>query len=120
MSSSITICGNDATLLSTRRMLLERAGFDIKTVLGPSELDAGAAKLLMLCYSLTESEQLEAIHAVRFRFPEARILALGGDVREQVGQLCDTLSAFETPHSLIERTRQLAREQSGAASLTIE
>lgn len=109
MKSSVIICGNDATLLATRRMLLERAGFTIQTALGVSAMQASNGEPLILCHSLSESEQLVAIQAVRADWPTAKILVLGGDVREDVSRGCESLGAYEAPVALIEKTRQLVQ-----------
>ncbi len=108
MRSEVVICGNDATLLATRRMLLERAGLSVQTVLGASALPAATREPLVLCYSLSEAEQQAAVRSTRAYRPEAKILVLGGEHRETMSQN-DHLSSFSTPAMLIERVKQLVQ-----------
>ena len=109
MSSSMTLCGNDATLLKTRRMLLERAGFSIRTVLGVAAMESSGHRPLILCHSLSEAEQLAAIETARAAWPQTKILVLGGECRERASRGCESLPTFAEPGMLIERARQMAR-----------
>lgn len=106
MPSSILVCGNDPTLLLTRRLVLEHAGFRVEAVLGLSRLLENAGERLLLCSSLSESERLEAIRSTRATWPEAKILVVGGEemgLRESVL----TMSAYERAENLIENARLL-------------
>jgi DNA-binding response OmpR family regulator len=106
MLPSILVCGNDPTLLLTRKLVLEHAGFRVETVLGPSRLLEHAGECVLLCSSLSESEQLEAIGSTREHRPGAKILVVGGEQAE-VDDNVLTIPIYAKAEALIENARLL-------------
>ena len=103
----IVICGSDPTLLSTRKLVLDHAGFNVQTLCGVSNLTEHSGHRLVICSSLSESEQLDAIRITRNEWPEAKILVVGGDELDLEEPTLLRMSAFEGAERFIEHTRRL-------------
>ncbi len=106
MRQSILICGHNPTLLLTRTLVLEHAGFRVKTLSDISELSETAEERLLLCPTLGETEQLEAIRLTRIKWPDARILVVGED-RVVEDDKVFRMSSFAGAEVLIENARLL-------------
>ena len=107
MLSSILICGNDPTLLLTRKLVLEHAGFRVDAVLGLSRLVAKAGEAVLLCSSLSESEQLEAIRSTQANRPDAKLLVVGGEERGSSAMAVMNMSSLASAETLIENAKRL-------------
>ena len=110
MYPSVILCGNDTTLLSTRKLVLEQAGLSVQTVLGVDALRGAAGVLLVLCYTLSEVERVTAIEQYRSRFPRTKILILGGHARAFPSECCKTLPDYPGPQLFLQRVSQLVAE----------
>ena len=106
MPESILICGRNPTLLLTRTLVLEHAGFRVKALSGLLKLRECAEDRVLLCSSLSESEQLEAIRLIREGCPEAKILVVGED-RVIEDDKVFRMSALSGAEILIENTKFL-------------
>jgi hypothetical protein len=76
---SILVIGNDAALLNTRALLLKRESSHVEQVCGMRDLYDNHCEdvvLAVLCHTLGEREQREAIRVVRANSPTAMILIL--------------------------------------------
>lgn len=109
MPPSIVVCGNDPTLLLTRKLVLEHAGLRVDAVLGLARLMEKGEERLLLCSSLSESERLEAILATRRKGPSAKILVVGGEKRGYDDVAVLNVSAFASAETLIENAKWLIR-----------
>lgn len=103
----VIICGNDRTLLATRKLLLERAGYRVHLAPGPDALRDTDGDALVLCYSLTKAEQQQAVALFRSRHPGRPVLLLGEDVREGCHKGLETLTAYPAPVALLDKVRSL-------------
>ena len=111
MRPCVILCGNDTTLLSTRKLVLEQAGLSVQTVLGVSALkDAAVGAVLVLCYSLSEVEQVKALEQYRSRFPGIKVLVLGGHERAFPSECCKTLTEYPGPKLFLQSVSQLVAE----------
>ena len=74
------VCGNDAWLLQSRLLVLERAGFAVVSACSQSQIDSlplhPAIELGILGHSLSEEEQTSIAHDLRAKWPGAKILHL--------------------------------------------
>ena len=101
MPQSILICGRSRTLLLTRTLVLEHVGFRVTALGDLLELEGSTEGYFLLCSSLTESEQLQAIQLLRISQPEARILVVGEDRLVEDDKVF-RMSAFAGAEDLIE------------------
>ncbi len=106
MLSSIVICGNDPTLLLTRKLVLEHAGLRVVAVLGLSRLPESAMERLLLCSSLSSLEQIEAIRVTRTKRPKAKILVVG-DEEAEFDSAVMKMPPYSGAEALIENARLL-------------
>ena len=114
MPFSILLFGRDSILLQTRKWLLERCGYEVRTAEDIGQLkriaEEGTVDLLLLCHSLLVEEAEEAIAAVSARQPQAKILLMlisgsRGTERLQVA----TVETHEGPAGLLSTVASLAR-----------
>ncbi len=110
MYPSVIMCGHNTTLLSTRKLVLEQAGFSVRTAMEIHEIQDTAGAVLVLCYTLSDIERITAIEGYRSRFPGAKVLILGGHARAFPGKWCKTLTDYSGPELFLERVSQLVRE----------
>ena len=110
MPPCVILCGNDTTLLSTRKLVLEQAGLSVRTVLGIDALKDVAGVVLVLCFTLSETEQVTAIEQYRLRFAGAKILILGGHPGAFPSDCCKTLPGYPGPKLFLQRVSQLVAE----------
>ena len=104
----ILICGRDAKLLCTRRLVLRSAGYHVSTTLHNIEKtpDLESVKLLVVCHTLSSAERHKALSTFAERGPGAKALCLvpsSGEVREGV---C-TLDSFAGPRKMLEVVKRL-------------
>ena len=106
MRQSILICGHNLTLLLTRTLVLEHAGFRVGSLSDLSKLPASADERLLLCSSLDETEQIEAIRLTRLKWPHAKVLVVGEDRLVEDDKVF-RMSSFAGAEVLIENARLL-------------
>jgi DNA-binding NarL/FixJ family response regulator len=79
MAGAVLLCGQDAVLLNTRRMLLTRAGF-ITSICSENDIASmpqdPAIVLAVMGHSMPHDEQIKTAELVRAKWPDARILFL--------------------------------------------
>ncbi len=113
MPGKLLIYGNDSMLLTTRRLILEKAGYEVATVATFS----GAMLLLLnrhfdlliLCQSLEEDERrgmLESAHAIN---PELKCAVLQFTVGHRRIANEETLEGLRGPANLIESIHRMMR-----------
>jgi CheY-like chemotaxis protein len=109
---SILLFGKDAMLLQTRRWLLERSGYVVRTASDLTELDRmsaeGPVDLLILCHSLSVEEAALAEAVVSSRYARVKILALViGTSRRGDALHAATVATNEGPAGLLLRVESL-------------
>lgn len=77
MRKHLIICGNNPTLLATRKLVLEHAGLCPETFLGIANLPSLKEGAFVLCHTLNEVEKSALIQTIRAQRPEAPILVIG-------------------------------------------
>jgi hypothetical protein len=102
----ILVCGNDETLLKTRALVLESAGFQVKVKLGISHLKKvvdqhRATYLTVLCHSLAEGETEEALRYISHAMPSSKALVLTVGEPRSASPTTASLNAFDGPGALI-------------------
>ena len=89
LTSSILLYGHDATLLETRRWVLETARFKVVTAVAlPAVLTLmtqGSPELLVLCHTLTADERGAAIAAAAALRPPVKTLSFC-TTRQAIGE----------------------------------
>ena len=124
MPGKLLIYGNDSMLLTTRRLILERVGYEVATVatfpdamllLLNQQLD-----LLILCQSLNEEERrgmLESAHAIN---PELKCVVLQFTAGHQKIANEETLEGLRGPTNLIESIRRMLEPSLASGSAATE
>jgi DNA-binding NtrC family response regulator len=113
VESQILICGNDEMLLRTRALVLESAGFRVRSKLGlvhlkqmvPQQCDVC---LIVLCHSLGETEREEALRHLSRAMPASKILVLTIGERLPPAPATISLNTFDGPEALIATVNGLA------------
>lgn len=105
-SARILVFGHDATLLETRRLILERAGFQVWTaseVTGAVQILAKEAiDLFILCQSLSVDECASILKAAHILRPDMKNLVMAAETLGLSAEKHDTfLTTFLEPLSLI-------------------
>jgi DNA-binding NtrC family response regulator len=105
-SAGILIFGHDAILLETRRLILERAGFQVWIATEATEavkvLVREPIDLFILCQSLSPDECLPILQTAHTLRPDMKNLILGGEIPDFSQDRQDTfLTTFLDPRSLI-------------------
>jgi hypothetical protein len=112
LAACILVYGSDLTLLETRKMVLERAGYE--TLMASTGVDAEKIMLrrtvsvLVLCHTLS-TEKCEAIvEFAEHQRPSVSILTLTAGASSCANQANDVvLSTFKGPQLLVETVQAL-------------
>jgi DNA-binding NtrC family response regulator len=105
-SVGILIFGHDTILLETRRLILERAGFQVWIATEATEavqiLVTKRIDLFILCQSLSPKECVPILRTAHTLRPDMENLVMGGESVGASAQKRDTfLTTFLGPKSLI-------------------
>ena len=115
MTLPIVICGNDKDLLETRAMVLATANFQVELLIGVEALQTAhinaETRLVVLCHSLSDREQNQAIQKLQQTLPKTAILALNSSARSHPLLGAASFDTFEGPQALIALSRQLTSSQ---------
>ncbi len=111
MHEPILLYGTDRSLLHTRAMILQQAGFDVVSVQEKSEIERHAERcrvgLLLLCHTLDPKAREDAVAAVHKHCPDARSLV----IVKQFGGACTThypvVNAGDGPAHMLAAIEQL-------------
>jgi hypothetical protein len=110
MQAKVLIIGRDGTLLRTRGLLIEQAGYRFSTALDVASLTESASEdvaLAILCHTLSPDEKRSAIQAVRDKSPRAMILHLRTlDSRDELPEHASS-TVMDGPHELLTATHDL-------------
>jgi DNA-binding NtrC family response regulator len=105
-SAGILVFGHDPILLETRRLILEKAGFQVWTATEANEavqvLVREPIDLFILCQSLSHDECLPILETAHTLRPDMKNLILGGETLDRSADKHDTfLTTFLEPRALI-------------------
>jgi DNA-binding response OmpR family regulator len=103
----ILIYGSDAVLIQSRGLVLEKAGFSVRTALELNDaeliISTRQVQLCILCRSLSSKECLTLLATAQNLHPKLKILSLHTDTTIcYMGMDVEVLGAFLSPLSLIE------------------
>jgi DNA-binding response OmpR family regulator len=120
---SILIYGRDYDLLETRRLVLQKAGFQAWTVTNLADAEkitvTQPSDLLILCHSLSVEECEKALAMSHSRQPGMKNLVLMGAAPvRKLGQNDELMSSFDGPKALIATVNRLLRCNSSTRQLT--
>ncbi len=117
----LLIYGSDASLIQTRRWVLERVGHRVHTALQPEQfaqmLETEPADLIILCHSLSPHDRDAALSKATQLRPELGRLILASDLAAiELRQQDELLSAFLNPQTLIGTVRNMVERSSQFAT----
>jgi DNA-binding response OmpR family regulator len=103
----ILIYGSDAVLIQSRGLVLEKAGFSVRTALELNDaeliISTRQVQLCILCRSLSSKECLTLLATAQNLHPKLKILSLHADTTIcYMGMDVEVLGTFLSPKSLIE------------------
>ena len=108
---SILISGHDASLLQTRRLVFEKAGFRVMTIhdlaVAAKTLSHRSIDVSILCHTLAAQECEIMIAEVHSACPAAKIVLLKTNGRRRVQGDYTIVNAFDGPEKLIETVEKL-------------
>ncbi len=109
---SILIYGRDHDLLETRRLVLQKAGFQAWTVTNLADVEkitiTQPSDLLILCHSLSREECQYALAMSHLRQPGMKNLVMAGTTPVcKLGQDDELVSSFDGPRALIATVNRL-------------
>ena len=111
---SILLYGWDERLLETRRLVLERAGFQVWTVKSLADAEkliaAHPPALLLLCHSLSVRDCEKALEMAHLLLPTMKCLVLtAGTPVCKLSEGDEVYSAFEGPGNLVAMIERLLK-----------
>ena len=122
MNGTILIYGNEQLLVSTRRLILEKAGYQ---VFSATRFDSGLLALvnerinvLLLCHSLYEQERRSILETARAVKPDVKTLVFGFDGREVELNGAGTFERLDGPAALVNSIGRILRNEPPSSDLT--
>ncbi len=120
---TILIYGRDYDLLETRRLVLQKAGFQAWTVTNLTDAEkitvTQPSGLLILCYSLSMEECEKALAMAHSRQPAMKSLVMMGNMPVcRLGQNDELMSSFDGPKALIATVNRLFGSSFSTRQLT--
>ena len=121
----ILIYGQDAALLTTRRLVLTHSGLDVTAVLDlrdfAGHVASGSYALFLLCHSLSPEHCERALELTHRLHPGTKNLILSGALSSRSGGPGDaTLSAFVDPRTLIHAVHELSGRRTAEVEGSLE
>ena len=115
----ILACGRDQSLLDTRRMVLESAGYRVRVA---TEAEAAIKILLdepialmVLCHTLSSQDCLTVLAALHSYHPEARVVALQSNKAPcEANGMVQVVSVFDGPGKMLLKVQELMNTRSSA------
>lgn len=112
MPAKVLIIGHDDTLLHTRGLLIEHAGYRLSTALDVASLKESDCKdvaVAILCHTLSPDEKRSAIQTIRSASPRAMILHLRTlEIRDELPEHASN-TVMDGPQELLSATHDLIR-----------
>ena len=124
MQATILISGNDAMLLTTRRMIFEQAGYTVFTtgtlsnarlVLMNHQID-----VLVLCQSLDDNDRASILRVAHLLQPEIKCASLSFDGREVAIDDAETHRGLSGPPSLLAAIGQMLQQSTAQLSANLQ
>lgn len=106
--SSVALCGRDTTLLWTRKLIMERAGFSVEALVGIEGLERLSFLALILCHTLSDAERNAAIQRYHARLGGTRILVLAGGGRMRSYGDCQVFTDSYRPQMFLNKVGDVA------------
>ncbi|HSY37412.1 MAG TPA: hypothetical protein VK814_16790 [Acidobacteriaceae bacterium] len=109
--ASVLVFGHDYQLVHTRSLILEKAGFHVRTAHSLPDLQQLLSEpsidVMLLCHSLTIEECAEALTLTHQRWPQIQTIALVSGSSDCASASADaTMEATEGPAKLISAVRR--------------
>jgi len=110
-SASVLVFGRDHQLVHTRCLILEKAGFHVRTAASLPDIQQLPPEphmdVMVLCHSLSPQDCDEALILTHERWPDIQTIALVAGVSDCGSDSTDAvMEAYEGPAKLIAAVRQ--------------
>jgi hypothetical protein len=123
MQATILISGNDAMLLTTRRMIFEQAGYSVFTTDSVSNarlvLMNHQIDVLVLCQSLDDNDRASILRVAHLLQPEIKCASLSFDGREVAIDDAETYRGLNGPPSLLAAIGQMLQQRTAQLSANL-
>ena len=124
MQATILISGNDAMLLTTRRMIFEPAGYTVFTTDSVSNarlvLMNHQIDVLVLCQSLDDNDRASILRVAHLLQPEIKCASLSFDGREVAIEDAETHWGLNGPPSLLAAIGQMLQQRTAQLSANLQ
>jgi hypothetical protein len=124
MQATILISGNDAMLLTTRRMIFEQAGYTVFTTDSVSNarlvLMNHQIDVLVLCQSLDDNDRASILRVAHLLQPEIKCASLSFDGREVAIDDAETHRGLSGPPSLLAAIGQILQQSTAELSANLQ
>jgi len=124
MQATILISGNDAMLLTTRRMIFEQAGYTVFTTDSVSNarlvLMNHQIDVLVLCQSLDDNDRASILRVAHLLQPEIKCASLSFDGREVAIDDAETHRGLNGPPSLLAAIGQMLQQSTAQLSANLQ
>jgi hypothetical protein len=124
MQGTIFVYGTDVMLLTTRRMIFEKAGYTVFTA--ESLSNAGLVlrnhhiDVLVLCQTLSDEERCAVLETAHTLQPEIKCAALSFDVRDGVTDGVYIHRGLNGPPSLLAAIGRMLQEKAAELSADLQ
>jgi DNA-binding response OmpR family regulator len=109
--SSVLVFGRDYQLVHTRSLILQKAGFHVRTAASLPDIQLlphePPIDIMLLCHSLSTQDCDEALILTHERWPDIQTIALVAGTSDCGSNSTDAvMEAYEGPAKLIDAVRQ--------------
>jgi DNA-binding response OmpR family regulator len=118
---SILIISRDRVLQSTRRLILEHAGYYVSSAHTEEEAiqlvgDMDSYSLVLLCHSVPETARVPLVNKIKTLRPALPILMLYNSFDPTMAKIDSSVSGMESPGKLIDMIGRLMRGDRAASA----
>ena len=124
MQGTIFVYGTDVMLLTTRRMIFEKAGYTVFTAESLSDavlvLMNHHIDVLVLCQTLSDEERRAVLETAHTLQPEIKCAALSFDGRDIEMEGLETHRGLDGPPSLLAAIGRMLQEKTAEPSANLQ
>jgi DNA-binding response OmpR family regulator len=114
MNEYVLMCCNDPHLEHVRKLLLNSIGMQVEIAFNTEDMrlicERGNVGLAIVCHTLTETEQQQAVNSIKSQCEDVPILVLSaGEYSRGSLSACHTFDVTEGPAALLKTCKELSQ-----------